>query len=146
MIQKWRKDDGSPVSESSRQPIYFKHQNQITMTETKQFVDSLFSTAAQAVESFADGVQFTDVTDFVDEGMSWGAAITGLQEGFPKEAKEATPEAIENVFEPQRKKLNDAGVNPLLTGAIVSNLKGIYYTYAAIVQSSQSVVERKKAA
>ena len=113
------------------------------MTETKQFIDSLFDTAAQAIESFADGVQFTDIGDFVDEGLNWPNAVEGLKQGFPEEAKKADVETIEAMFDEQRAKLVNAGLNPLLVGSIISGLKGTYYTYAAIIQSKQPLIEKK---
>lgn len=115
------------------------------MKETREFVNSAFDTAVQGLDSFKDGVQVQDIADFFDEATGWPAAINGLVQGFPAEAKLATPEDVETLFEPQRNKLVGAGVHPMLAGSIVTNIKGIYYTYATILQTGQKVVDENKA-
>ena len=112
------------------------------LTETRQFLDALFNTVSQAVESFDDGVQLLDAADFLDEALSWEAAVKGLAAGFPAEAKAATPADIDEAFNPQVVKLVAAGLNQMLAFAIVSNLKGIYATYATIVQTGGEVLKK----
>lgn len=115
------------------------------MIQTSELVNAGFNTAGQGIESFRDGVQVLDFTEFVDEALSWKGAIEGLKEGFPSEARVATTEDVENLFEPGRARLLQAGLHPMLTGAIVSSLKSVYYTYAAIVQNpNEQVVQPKE--
>lgn len=115
--------------------------NPINPVETTELVDSVFDTAAQGVESFADGVQpLEDLPDFFDEALDWPKAINGLAKGLPTEAKVVTPEQVDTMFGPQRQKLINAGMHPMLAMSIETNVKGIYVTYAAILQSGQEVV------
>jgi len=111
------------------------------LKETSEFVASLVNTFAQGVESFGDGFDLTDVTDFVDEALSWEQAIRGLS-AFKDEAENAKPEDIEAMFAPHLSRMKEAGLNEVLAGAIITNLKGIYYTYAAIVQNGAEVVNK----
>jgi hypothetical protein len=111
------------------------------MKQTQEFINALFNTISQGVESFKDGFQINDITDFVDEGMSWPNAVNGLAEGFPEEAKTATVEEVDAMFKAQESKLVKAGVNPMLVGAIISNMKGIYYVYAVLAQKGEIIVK-----
>lgn len=111
------------------------------LKETNEFTTSLVNTFAQGVESFGDGFQITDVADFVDEALSWEQAIRGIS-SFKDEAAKAKPEDIEAMFAPHLTRMKEAGLNEVLAGAIVTNLKGIYYTYAAIVQNGAEVVKK----
>lgn len=114
------------------------------LIQTTEFIHALFNTAGQAIESFVDGVQISDAPDFIDEALSWKGAIDGLKEGFPSEARTASDSDIELLFEYPRERLLQAGLNPLLVGSIVSSAKGMYYTYAAVVQNpNQNLVEDK---
>lgn len=110
------------------------------MKETNELITSVIETVAQGIESFADGVQLKDLIDFFDEAVEWGEAITGLAEAFPQEARDATPESINAMFDSKIKILVEAGLNEMLAGAIITNLKGIYYAFAAIAQSKQEIV------
>lgn len=109
--------------------------------ETNELGTSLFNTIGQGIESFRDGAQISDLTDFIDEGLSWQNAIQGLTGNIKKEAQAVTAEVIEQMFVPYNARLVGSGLNPLMAGAIVTNAKGIYYTYAAIVQSGQDLVQ-----
>jgi len=109
------------------------------MKETKELLSALTDTAAQGVASFSDGFQFSDIPDFVDEALSWPQAIKGL-EAMKGEAIKTNPLAIEGMFDEQLSKLLDAGLNPMLAGTIITNMKGIYYTYATIVQSGGEII------
>jgi len=110
------------------------------MKETSELVDAIFNTAAQGVESFKDGFQFSDdVPDFIDEALSWSNAAKGLEQ-FRPEAGAATPDEVDALFGRQRAKLLSAGVHPMLAGAIESNAKGVYFVYATIVQTGGEAV------
>lgn len=114
------------------------------MKETRELLDAIVNTGVQGIESFSDGFQFIDdVPDFIDEALSWPNAIRGL-EAMRGEAVATSPEAIEEMFEAQRMKLLQANVNPMLAGTLVTNIKGIYYTYALIVQSGGQVIVNQK--
>lgn len=101
----------------------------VVLKETKEFVDALFGTIAQGVESFKDGAQITDILQFVDEAELWRKGIEGFAANFRGEALSATPELIDNLFNPQYDRLVRAGVKPILSYAIVNGMKGIFATY-----------------
>jgi len=114
------------------------------MKETSELINALGNTGAQAIISFSDGFQLVqDIPDFIDEALTWPNAVNGLNL-MKSEAFNTTPEAIEELFEQQRTKLLGAGLNPMLAGSIVTNLKGIYYSYASIVQSGQEPIVNPK--
>lgn len=113
----------------------------MTAVETKQFIDSLVATVVQGIISFEDGFDVADVFDFGDEATTWKDAVEGLKENFASEASQITAEEVEAMFQEQSDKLIAAEVNPMLVGAIISNLKGIYYAYAAIVKSNNTEAE-----
>lgn len=110
------------------------------LKETTELIDASFNTVAQGIESFKDGFQFgEDIPDFIDEALSWSNAAKGLENMRP-EALAATPGAVDALFSRQREKLLGVGVHPMLAGAIESNLKGVYFVYATIVQTGGEAV------
>lgn len=109
------------------------------MKETSELVNSVFDTAAQAVESFADGFQLTDVAQFLDEAVDWPAAVNGLN-AMGAEAKSITVEEVDAIFRGQRAKLVEAGMNDMLAAAITANAQGVYFVYAAIKQAGGEAV------
>ena len=108
--------------------------------ETEQFKTWLVDLFAQAIRSFSDGASIGDAPDFFDELMASGTAIKGLAEGLPKEAENATPEDVEKLFAGVQSQLTNAGLNTMLAGAIVSNLKGLYYVFATLKQKKEDAV------
>lgn len=110
------------------------------MKETTELVNSLFDTTSQAVQSFADGFQLTDVAQFLDEAVDWPAAVNGLA-AMGEEAKSANLAQVDNLFKGQREKLIEAGMNEMLAGAIAANVQGVYFVYAAIKQAGGEAVE-----
>lgn len=112
----------------------------VELKETQEFIDALFATIAQGVESFQDGAQITDIISFVDEAELWKKGVEGFSKNFRAEALAAQPQIIEGLFNPQYDKLVNAGVKPMLSYAIVNGVKGIFATYAVSAASGQSVV------
>lgn len=110
------------------------------MKETTELVNSLFDTTAQAVESFSDGFQLTDIASFLDEAVDWPAAVNGLA-AMGEEAKSAGLVQVDALFKGQREKLITAGMNEMLAGAIAANVQGVYFVYAAIKQAGGEAVE-----
>ena len=110
------------------------------MKETAELVNSVFDTAAQAVESFADGFQLTDVAQFLDEAVDWPAAVNGLN-AMGKEATAIGIEQVDQLFAGQRTKLIEAGMNEMLAAAISANAQGVYFVYAAIKQAGGEAIQ-----
>jgi hypothetical protein len=110
------------------------------LKQTREFADALFGTIAQGVISFKDGVQITDILQFVDEAELWKKGIEGFATNFRGEAVSSDPAIIETVFNPQYDKLVAAGVKPMLAYAIVNGVKAIFTTYAVAAASGQAVV------
>lgn len=118
---------------------FLNNKKSVVMKETSELVNSVFDTTAQAVESFADGFQLTDVAQFLDEAVDWPAAVNGLN-AMGSEAKVITVEQVDAIFLGQREKLVEAGMNDMLAAAITANAQGVYFVYAAIKQAGGEAV------
>lgn len=106
-------------------------------TETRQFFDAIFALLAQGVQSFSDGVQFTDAFDFTDEALMIPTAITGLKDNFKPEAAAAIPEDVDDYFMTKRSELIAAGLEETTAAAIESHVKGIYFSISAGIKNAE---------
>ncbi len=111
------------------------------LKETSEFLDAMFGTIGQGVESFKDGAQITDILSFVDEAEMWKKGVEGFASGFKGEAVEATPAAIDELFLPYYDRLYAAGIKPMLAYAIVNGVKSIFTIYAVSAASGQPLLE-----
>ena len=111
----------------------------ITQEESNQFFMWMFGLIGQAFVSFADGFQvIEDVPDFADEAFDSVQAIQGLVAKFKEEAKTATPESIDAMFDPITENLIEKReINPLLAKTMVGHAKSFYSTYCLIVQGEK---------
>lgn len=115
------------------------------LKETGELLKSITDTIVQTIEVASDNkFDISEIVKYLDEAVGWEAAVRGLVEGFPNEARIATVTEIETLFDEQFNKLANAGLNPMLVGAIISGLKGAYYAYAIIAQSGKSALILKR--
>ena len=113
------------------------------LKETGELLKSITDTIVQTIEVASDNkFEISEIVKYLDEAVGW-EAVRGLVEGFPNEARIATVTEIETLFDEQFNKLANAGLNPMLVGAIISGLKGAYYAYAIIAQSGKSALSLK---
>lgn len=109
--------------------------------ETSEAVDVVFDIAAQAIRSGADGFDLTDLGQFFDEFTDIPRAVTGLIAAFAREVGSATVSDLEILFEDQRVKLTDAGLNPKASGLVVSGLKTVFYGLSIGFEQGRKEVE-----
>ena len=109
------------------------------LKETGELVDLMFKVGGQAIEAFKDGFQPADLAKFLDEAMDAPAAIRGINAIGP-EAASASLDDVDKLFDGKRKLLTDAGLHPMVAGAIESNLKGLYFVIAAVKQRGEDLV------
>lgn len=108
--------------------------------ETAELINAIFDTTAEAFRSFGDGVGLDDIPKFFDEAIGWPKAVQGIGK-LGEEAMSVDDKGVEELFESQRGKLVEAGVNQMLAGAIITNAKGLYYVFAAIKQGGGDAVK-----
>lgn len=101
------------------------------LKETTEFFDAAFGTVAQGVKSFADGAQVGDIADFFDEALLWQRGVQGFASSFGPEATQATVPQIHALFDKYEQSLVQAGLEPVLAAAAVTQTKGFYLIYAA---------------
>lgn len=97
------------------------------LKETAEMVDVVFDIAAQAIQSGQDGFDLADLASFFDEFTDIPRAVTGLVGAFATEVGRATVADIEILFEDQRAKLTDSGLDDKAAALVVSGLKTVFH-------------------
>ena len=105
------------------------------LKETRELVLAVFLTFAQALVSFKDGAQASDVFDFSDEALLFKPAIDGLSENFKMEMSIAKPGEIDEIFDEGHQILVDAGLKPMVAFTITSGLKTAFGGVSAAAQN-----------